>query len=156
MDDEILGKLFRALYKHGVRYALFGGLAMVAHRLARATDDVDLFLAEGDDNVQAVIAALHETFEGDSGVDEITAADLNEYGLIRFGVRDYDMVVDLTQRIGEVFRYDNLEIQEVEMYDCPVTVVSPRTLVLMKRDTRRPQDVADVERLRLHFQIEDI
>lgn len=43
--DEVL-RVLSALERHGVRYALFGGLAMAAHGLDRATRDVDLFLAD--------------------------------------------------------------------------------------------------------------
>ena len=34
-------------------------------------------------------------------------------------------------------------------------VATPRMLIRMKRDTVRPQDRADADRLRRHFKIED-
>ncbi len=154
MDEAILARLFTALNEHRVRYALFGGLAVGAHGLPRATKDVDLFLDEGEDNVRALTAALKSVFN-DAAIDDITAPDLQEYGLIRYGIDDYDFVIDLTQRIGEMFRYNNLEIETRAIVGVQVPVVSARTLIRMKRDTRRPQDQLDVARLRERYRIED-
>ena len=44
-----------ALNRAGVRYALCGGMAVAAHGIGRATDDIDILLA-GDDLAQATAA----------------------------------------------------------------------------------------------------
>ena len=72
------------------------------------------------------------------------------------GVRDFDFVVDLTQRIGEMFAFRDLETVEIDFLGMKVPVVTPRTLIRMKRGTGRPQDQADVARLRERFGIEDL
>lgn len=155
MSEEVLGHVFRALAEEGVRYALFGGLAVAAQGLARATKDVDLFLDDDAENVRAAVRALQSVF-ADPELEEITPEALASYGLVRYGVRDYDFVVDLTQRIGEMFSYRDLEIVEIDYLGTKVPVVSPRTLVRMKRDTGRPQDQLDVARLRERFDLEDV
>lgn len=155
MSEEILGRLFRAFAAEKVRYALFGGLAVAAQGLARATKDVDLFLDDDAENVRAAVRALKNVF-ADPELDEITPETLANYGLVRYGVRDYDFVVDLTQRIGEMFRFRDLEIVEIDYLGSKVPVVTPRTLVRMKRDTGRPQDQLDVARLRERFDLEDV
>jgi hypothetical protein len=155
MSEEVLGRLFRALAAERVRYALFGGLAVAAQGLARATKDVDLFLDDDAENVRAAVRALKTVF-ADPDLDEITPETLANYGLVRYGVRDYDFVVDLTQRIGEMFSFRDLEVVEIDYLGSKVPVVTPRTLVRMKRDTGRPQDQLDVARLRERFDLEDV
>lgn len=155
MSEEILARLFRALGEEGVRYALFGGLAVAANGLSRATKDVDLFLDDDPENVRAAVRALKSVF-ADPDLDEITPEELASYGLVRYGVRDYDFVVDLTQRIGEMFSFRDLETAEIEFLGARIRVVTPRTLIRMKRETGRPQDQLDVARLRERFGIEDL
>jgi len=155
MNEEVLERLFRALAAEKVRYALFGGLAVAAQGLARATKDVDLFLDDEPENVRAAVRALQSVF-ADPDLDEITPEMLANYGLVRYGVRDHDFVVDLTQRIGEKFSFRDLEVAEIDYLGTKVQVVTPRTLVRMKRDTGRPQDQLDVARLRERFDLEDV
>jgi predicted nucleotidyltransferase len=154
MDDDILCKVFRALNDEGVRYALFGGLAVAAHGLSRATKDIDLFLDQGEENTAAMLRALRRVFD-DPEISDITSADLEEYGLVRYGVRDYDFVIDLTRRIGEAFSFADLAIELADFAGEKVPVVSPGTLVRMKRSTGRPQDLADVLRLRERFSLDE-
>ena len=154
MDPEILGRLFRALHDEGVRYVLFGGLAVGALGLSRATRDVGLFLAEDAANIEAARRALERVF-ADPELREITPAALSDFGLVRYGPPDHDFVIDLTVRIGEAFRYSDLESRPIELFGVQVPVATPRTLIRMKRDTIRPQDQADVQRLRERFQVEE-
>src|SRR5437868_14392519 len=62
MNEEILRRLFRALNEHGARYTLFGGLAVGALGLPRATKDVDLLIESSAANVEAVVEALRSVF----------------------------------------------------------------------------------------------
>ena len=155
MDEQVLAQVFRALREEKVRYAVFGGLALAFHGLPRATKDVDLFLAASPENTSAAVRALRRVFP-DPALEEITPADLEEYGVVRYGLADYDFVIDLTQRIGEAFRFEDLDIEAVDYLGEPVPVVTPRTLVRMKRATGRPIDQLDVARLRERFEIEDL
>lgn len=154
MDPEILGALFRALAEERVRYVLIGGLAVGALGLSRATRDVDLFLDPEPSNVEAARHALERVFS-DPAVGEITPTALDEYGLIRYGPPEHDFVIDLTTRIGEMFHFADLEWQPIELFGVAVPVATARTLIRMKRETVRPQDRADVLRLRERFGIEE-
>jgi hypothetical protein len=99
--------------------------------------------------------ALYGVF-ANADLDDITPETLADYGLVRYAVRDDDVAVDLTQRIGEVFRLRDLEVAEIDYLGSQTTVVTPRTLVRMQRDSRRPQDQLDVARLRKRFDLEDV
>ncbi len=72
--EDIL-TLLAALEREGVRYAVFGGLAMAAHGLDRGTRDLDLFVAPDPDNIARLRAALWGVFD-DPSIEEITSEDL--------------------------------------------------------------------------------
>jgi hypothetical protein len=153
MTEELLREILLALEREGVRYAIFGGIAVGAHGLSRATKDLDLFVAPDEGNVAALRRAL-EAAVGDPAVREITAADLEEYGLVRYGLPEHDFVIDLTARIGETFRHDEVETVPLVVAGVRVPVASARQLVRMKHGTGRPQDQADVARLRERYDAE--
>ena len=54
-------------------------------------------------------------------------------------------------RLGSAFTFDDLEVVRVKFGASVVAVVSPTTLYRMKRDTLRPRDHDDAERLRRAF-----
>jgi hypothetical protein len=150
MNEAILRRVFQALNAHGARYTLFGGLAVGALGLPRATKDIDLLIQSSPANVEAVVAALRSVF-ADPALDEITAAEMESYGLIRYGVADFDFVIDLTTRLGEAVRFETLESAELTFLGERVPVATPRALVRMKLAAGRPQDLLDVARLRAQF-----
>ena len=56
---------------------------------------------------------------------------------------------------GEAFRFEDLETQRLPFEGLLVTVVTPRQLYLMKKDTVRPKDRMDAEALRRKFGLPD-
>jgi len=58
-------------------------------------------------------------------------------------------------RIGEAFRFEDVESQVQEFGGVPVRIATPRMLYRMKRDTLRPIDRADAADLKAKFGIED-
>ncbi len=62
---------------------------------------------------------------------------------------------DILTRLGEAFRYEDLEIEIKTYGEVPVRVISPRTLWLMKRDTVRPVDQIDAAALAERFGFEE-
>lgn len=150
MDAEILGATFRALAEEGVRYVLFGGIAVIARGVLRATQDLDLFLDPAADNVAATRRALQRVF-ADPALDELTSETLEEYGLVRYGPPEHDFVIDLTTRIGEAFTFADLEASPVELHGATVPVATASTLIRMKRSSSRDKDRSDVVRLRERY-----
>jgi len=146
-------EVLAALEAAGVRYAVFGGLAMAAHGLDRATRDLDLFVATDDGNVARLRAALHAVFD-DPSIDDITAEDLaGEYPAIQYGPPGVDYTIDIVGRLGEAFVFADLEVQAARAGDVSLTVVTPETLYRMKRDTVRPRDRDDAARLARAFRL---
>lgn len=150
MDEDRLRSVFRALHEAGVEYAVFGAVALGFHGLARATADLDLFIRPDDSNVERLKTALRQVFT-DPHIDEITAADLcGEYPAVRYAPPD-GFTFDILTRIGEAFRYSDLDVEVKTFDDVPVRVVTPRTLWLMKKDTVRPTDRYDADVLAERF-----
>jgi hypothetical protein len=71
--------------------------------------------------------------------------------VIRYGPPDSELVIDLMARLGDAFRYADIEWQTVRIDDLDVRVATPRMLVAMKRDTTRPQDRVDADRIATTF-----
>lgn len=52
MDFDPARRVLEALEREGVRYAIFGGVALNIHGLARATQDLDLFIPPEAENIE--------------------------------------------------------------------------------------------------------
>ena len=151
MDQERLVAVLRALEQHGVRYVVFGGIALNLHGLVRATEDVDIFIAADAQNVEALKTAFRSVFS-DPSIDEISPDDLlGEYPAIQYIPPDGAFHVDILTRLGEAYRYEDLEQQRVPFAGLQIPIVTPRMLYRMKRDTVRLKDKADAEMLRRRF-----
>ena len=155
IDLDRLLTLVRALNREGVDYAVVGAVALGLHGLARATEDVDLFVRPTPDNVVRLKRALSAVWP-DPDIDTIDASDLaGEYPTIRYGPPDDSFTLDLLSRLGERFRYEDIETTTLMIEGEPVQAATPRMLYVMKRDTLRPLDHADAAALRRAFGLED-
>lgn len=140
--------------REGVRYVLIGSMAMAAHGIIRATQDVDFFVSPDAENVARIKRALQAVFR-DESIEEIGTSDLaGAYPVIRYVSPDGDFVLDLIARIGDAFVFDGLEWEELLVEGVTVRVATPMMLYRMKRDTLRPQDRVDAENLRARFGLE--
>src|SRR5437867_2989945 len=145
-DEQRLRAVFRALKEQGVEYAVFGAVALGLHGLARATADVDLFIAPDAANVERLKAALRAVFK-DPNIEDIAAEDLcGDYPAVRYYPPE-GFGFDILTRLGDAFRYTDLDIEEKNYDGVPVRVVTPRTLWRVKKDTTRPTDRFDAESL---------
>ena len=155
IDLDRLLALVRALNREGVDYAVVGAVALGLHGLARATEDLDLFVRPTPDNVVRLKRALSAVWS-DPDIDTIDAGDLaGEYPTIRYGPPDGSFTLDLLSRLGERFRYEDIETTTLMLEGEPVQAATPRMLYVMKRDTLRPLDHADAAALRRTFGFED-
>lgn len=146
--------VLKALEREGVRYAVFGAVAMAIHGLNRGTEDLDIFLAAEVENVERLRAALRSVYD-DPSIEDITDEDLvGDYPAVRYGPPTGDFTIDLVTRLGEAYAFSDLEVQRARLADVEIAVVTPRTLYEMKRDTVRPQDRVDAARIRAEFDLE--
>jgi len=155
MTFEETKEIMAALEREGVRYVLVGSMAMAAQGLVRATRDIDFFVSPDPENVERLKRALVFLFS-DPKVDEITAEDLGgDYPAIEYVPPHGRYSMDILARLGEAFRYEDLESEEMLVDGIRVQVATPRMLWRMKKDTVRPRDRVDAEAIRREFDLEE-
>ena len=155
MDFERFLFLLRALEEYTVDYVLVGGVALNMHGIIRATEDIDLFVQPTPENIARLRQALQAIW-ADPDIDEITAEDLNgEYPAIRYGPPDEDFAIDIISQLGTAFRFEDLQIEIVQIEGVAVRLATPSTLYQMKKNTVRPIDRADSAMLREKFALQN-
>jgi hypothetical protein len=155
MDFEVIKRLLASLEREGVRYAIFGAVALNFHGLARFTEDLDIFVAPEAKNIERLRAALHAVVD-DPEIDSITAEDLlGDYPAVQYVPPDGSFQMDILTRLGTAFAFADLEIERVAVDSLVVSVVTPQTLYNMKKDTVRLKDRADAQLLKERFGLSD-
>lgn len=141
--DELMA-LVAELDAAGVEYALIGGLAVAVWGVPRATKDIDLLVLP---------AAVERAKEAAARRGFVLAA-----GPLRF--RDGVSIERVSRvRDGALLTVDFMLVSEgldaawasrtqVRAVEQSLTVVSRDALIAMKLAAARPQDIADVEKLR--------
>ncbi len=154
MEFSEAKRILEALASEGVQYVLVGSMAMAAQGLVRATRDMDFFVAPDPENVERLRRALRSVFGPDPNLEQITSEDLaGEYPAIEYVPPHGAYSLDILARLGEAFRYDQLEFEDMLVDGFHVRVATPRMLWRMKRDTVRPRDRVDAEAIRERFDL---
>ena len=155
MNFDLTRKVVEALEREGVRYKIFGAVALNLHGLARATEDLDVFVEPDEQNIEGLKRALFAVFE-DPEIEEIdTEGLLGDYPAVQYVPPENSFHIDILTRLGEAYGYADLESERTVALDgLEVTVVTPRMLYEMKKSTIRPKDWGDAERLRTYFDLE--
>jgi len=152
---ETTKRVLQAMEREKVEYAIFGAVALNLLGLPRATEDLDVFIAPTRDNVERLKTALRAVF-ADPEIDTISADDLlGDYPAVKYVPPEGDWYLDFVTRLGEAFRYEDLEVARVDFDGVEVAVITAETLWRMKKDTVRLKDRGDAERLAFHFGFEE-
>lgn len=134
-------KVIDALAKAEVEYVLIGGYAVIIHGFPRFTEDMDLFIRLEQANVARLRHALDDVFH-DMSLDELTTDEIDQYPVIRYGAPN-GFIIDIIARIGEMYAYEDIEYQEIEIDGHLLHIATPEMLYRMKQGTVRPQDQRD-------------
>ena len=152
--------LATALQNAGVRYLVAGGLAVGAHGHLRFTKDVDIVIELIPDNIERAFTAL--TSLGYRPSVPVTMKQFANTSVREGWVRDKGMQVlqfwsdahretSVDVFVSEPFPFEEEYGQALvkPLHDAlPVRFVSLRTLIEMKKQAGRPQDLTDIEQLR--------
>lgn len=153
MDYDVTRAVLTELEREGVRYAVFGAVALNLHGIPRATEDLDIFIAPDRENVAALKRALTSVFH-DPEIEQITADDLlGDYPAIQYAPPTGRFWIDVLTRLGELYSYANLETERLDFDGLMISVVTPRMLYTMKKGTVRPKDWGDAERIARRFKL---
>jgi hypothetical protein len=141
---EELRALVKAFNVHEIEFALCGGLAVAAHGLVRATEDIDFLIRE--ESLERAYAAAAENGFDIRGLDisfkERTVEIRRVSKIVGEDVISLDLLL-VTPHVEDVWE----NRMEREFAGEAIAVVSREGLIKMKRQAGRPQDLADVERL---------
>jgi len=142
--DQDFNEFVALLATHDVRYMIVGGYALAAHGLPRATGDLDAWIWADPITAQRLLSALDEFGFGGVGIEE---ADLTSPDrVIQLGYPPYR--IDLvTQISGVEFETAWARHIEVILDGVKVPFIAREDLIINKRATGRPQNIADVLRL---------
>ena len=152
--------LAAALEAAGVRYLIAGGLAVGAHGYLRFTKDVDIVVQLIPDNIERMFSALASL--GYQPIVPITMKQFANGELRQSWIRDKGMQV--LQFWSDAHRETSVDVFVTEPFafdeeyacalvaplhdELSVRFVSLATLIRMKEEANRPQDLADIEQLR--------
>lgn len=96
------------------------------------------------------------TVVDDPSIDEITTDDLlGAYPAVESNPLDGTFHIDIIARLGDAYAFADLTVERVAFEGLVVSVVAPRTLYEMKKDTIRLKDKADAELLKRRFGLDD-
>lgn len=146
-----------ALNGADIRYLVVGGLAVASHGYLRTTKDIDLVVALDPKNVAAAFSALATV--GYRPKVPITLEEFCDASERERLVREKNMIVlqfwrddspDVDVFVREPFdfkqEWESAKIEQVSS-GLQVRVVRLETLIELKRQASRPQDLADIDAL---------
>jgi hypothetical protein len=156
MDLNEAKRILAAFERENVEYVLVGSMAMAAQGLVRATRDLDFFVSPEPGNVARLKRALKSLYDDDPELDQISAAELaGDYPAVEYVPPHGRYSIDILTRLGEAFRYETLEFEELLLDGIRIRVATPTMLYRMKKDTVRPQDRLDAETIRREFGLDE-
>jgi len=138
------------LYKHGVRYLIVGGEAVIYYGYARLTGDVDFFYDPARENAKRLFKALFEFWGGDIPAIK-SPEELMERGIIvQFGVPPNR--IDLINEIEgvsfeEAWKGRVEEVLEGGICEGKVYFIGLQELIKNKKAAGRYKDLEDLKYL---------
>ena len=159
MEVRSIEAVIRALNDAGVRYLIAGGLAVIAHGYTRATQDMDLILDLGEENVRRTMAALTGlNYRPTVPVAMELFADarirkqwIDEKGMLVFNLfSPAHETVEIDLFVAEPFDFAKayaLAFRDDVVPGVPATFVSLEDLLLLKKQAGRARDLTDIEKL---------
>ena len=146
--------ILRSLEKQKVDYAVIGGVAVVLYGYVRFTKDIDLMIDFSEENLRRfkrVLSALN--FQPGVPVEPMDMADVNKREewtreknakvLTFYNPESQLLQIDvlLTKNLSDV-KHTRKRIDDFE-----ISVVDYEDLLKMKKETARPTDLIDIEKL---------
>jgi len=144
LTNRDFSELLSVMERHGVRYLVVGGYAMMKYSEPRYTKDLDLWIATDPSNARAVYDALKEF---GAPLANLTPADFEAPGhYYKMGNPPYRLDV-LMSVSGLEFEDAWPRREEVRLGGVTVPFLSLADLIANKKAAGRPTDRADVARL---------
>jgi predicted nucleotidyltransferase len=159
MKVSSIQQIVSALNAAEVRFIVVGGLAVVAHGYGRQTQDVDLVIPLDSESVHRLFATLDSLgyrprvpVTADQFADPAQRAQwVEEKGMTVLNFhseahRETPLDIFVTEPFDFGGEHQSAVVSEVAP-GVPVRIVTLATLIRMKRQAARPQDMADIAEL---------
>ena len=139
-----LREFIELLNSHGVDYLVVGGHAVAFHGYPRFTGDIDFLIRAVPDNASRLVAALREFgFDyAETLRESLTRSEI----IVQLG-RPPNRIDILTSASGIDFEVAADSAIEAELDGVPVRFPDRATLLVNKRASGRPKDLADIDEL---------
>jgi hypothetical protein len=146
-------RLVKALRANKVKFAITGGYAVALHGAVRTTLDVDIVISCTQESYQAAEAAMRSM--GLVSRIPVRADELfnfREEFIKNRNVKAWGFVhPDRPSEIVDVVithNLDSLKITKVDVQGVEVPILDKQSLITMKEDAGRPQDLEDISALK--------
>lgn len=143
-DD--FAEFLKLLSESSVEYLIVGGYAVAYHGHVRYTKHLDILYRDSPENIAKLKNALHAFgFPSDS----LGGVAFSEHGrVIRIGVKP--VMIELINAISGLTFEQAWENRECGQYgSVPANFISRQDLLVNKQAAGRPQDLADLDSLRM-------
>lgn len=128
-----------------VEFLLVGGYALAFHGAPRFTEDIDLMVLVSPENADNLHAVLTDFGFGNAGISRDDFLDPNQ--VIQLG-RAPNRIDILTGISGVTWEEAWASCSSVDLDGFKIQVIGKAELIRNKEATGRPQDLADLARLR--------
>jgi predicted nucleotidyltransferase len=142
--NEDFKDLLKSLNSKNVKYLLIGGYAVILHGHPRLTNDLDVVIANEQQNIERCLDALNEFgFSGSS----LSAALFSEpKSVVRMGVEPVKIeILNYLEGVDFNEAYSRRETRPAE--DIEFDLISLADLIVNKRAVGRDKDLLDVKEL---------
>ena len=144
MNERILNPDYRdmveCLVREGVDFMLVGGYAVALHGWPRTTFDIDFWIMANPENAKAVMRAITSFGAPLMG---LTEADFHRPGMV-FQIGTEPQRIDIISAVDGLDYADaSLRAVTMNVDGLEIKVVSLDDLIVNKRASGRPKDIAD-------------
>lgn len=159
-------EIFRELNKRNVRYLVVGGIAVNLYGVPRVTQDLDLLVDMGEENLKRLVEGLQEL--GYIPRVPVKAEDFIKPAMRKKWIKEKNMKVfsffhskipvqEVDILISSPIKYEEAEKRKVvkRAGDITIPLVSIYDLMKMKEKVGRRQDVSDINMLKKVLELED-
>lgn len=145
-------RLLEHLARHGIDFVVVGGVAAALHGSDRSTFDLDVCPAQDAENLEALGAALIEIDARLRGIEEDLpfvpdGRSLAGIEILTLSTSLGSLDVIVRPHGSPPYAALARRATRLEIGPAPVLVASMEDLIAMKRESDRPKDRDDVERL---------
>jgi hypothetical protein len=131
------------LNKNNVRYIVIGGYAVVYHGYVRSTNDIDIWIDLGNDNIKNVLKTLDDFGFSSLNIKEI---DFSPNQIIQLGYPP-NRIDLITTPAGIDFETCYQTKEQLIIDNITINIIDLKNLIKTKKASNRTRDLADIEEL---------